>query len=147
MKCENCAKKISIWQTGYLIGNMTVCSDCQKNNYSEVKVKSEKRGQKSEKFQEPEPKIDQAELDKIILTTETYSKDFEIKERLGIISSESALGMNMFRDIFANVRDIVGGKSVSTQKILKDLKSNAFQELKDQAYKLNANAVVAIDLD
>jgi len=53
----------------------------------------------------------------------------------------------MFRDIFANVRDIVGGKSVSTQKILKDLKSNAFRDLKEQDYKLNASAVIAIDLD
>lgn len=143
MKCDNCGKEISIWSTGYPIGNMTVCSDCHKNHFEELKAKavSENLG-----F-EPEPSIDPEELDKIILTTETNTKDLVISERLGVISSESALGMNIFRDIFTNVRDIVGGQSVSTQKILKDLKSTAFQDLKEQAYHLNANAVIGIDLD
>lgn len=86
-------------------------------------------------------------LDQIILTTETYATDLMIAERLGVISSESALGMNIFRDLFTNVRDLTGGKSVSTQKVLKSLKSNAFDDLKRQAHKLGADAVIGIDLD
>lgn len=86
-------------------------------------------------------------LDQIILTTETYAADMEITDRLGVISSESALGMNIFRDLFANVRDLTGGKSVSTQKVLRSLKSNAFDDLKRQAHKLGADAVIGIDLD
>ncbi|MTI88864.1 MAG: YbjQ family protein [Balneolaceae bacterium] len=55
------------------------------------------------------------------------------------VKSDRLLGMNVFRDLFTNVRDLVGGKSVSTQKVLKDLKR--------QAYKKKADAVIAVDLD
>jgi uncharacterized protein YbjQ (UPF0145 family) len=143
MKCHNCGKKTSYLQEAPPIGNMRICMDCYENHADEIREKADVENVQSKS----KTQIDQAELEKIILTTETYSKDFEIKERLGIISSETALGMNIFRDLFAGIRDIVGGKSVSTQKILKDLKSNAFQKLKEQAYNLNANAVIAIDLD
>lgn len=138
------------------IGINTLCkpSDNSINEFKplkkvlpEIVEKVEQKRKNYKKNHKAKPHVDQAELDNIILTTETYSKDFEIKERLGIISSESALGMNIFKDLFAGVRDIVGGKSISTQKILEDLKSNAFQNLKKQAYKLNADAVIAIDLD
>ena len=149
MKCDNCGEEISIWQTGYSINSLTVCGDCHKNHFEEIKAKTEKETKKTQRNEESnsEPEIDWRELEKIILTTETNTKDLEIEERLGVISSESALGMNMFRDIFTNVRDLVGGQSVSTQKILKDLKSTAFQDIREQAYKLGADAVVAIDLD
>lgn len=147
MKCDNCGKEISIWQTGYSINSWKVCGECHNNHYDEIKAKAEKKTKESESYEESEPEIDWRELEKITLTTETNTKDLEIKERLGVISSESALGMNMFRDIFTNVRDLVGGQSVSTQKILKDLKSTAFQDIKEQAYKLGADAVIAIDLD
>lgn len=143
MECDNCGKEISIWSTSYSIGHMTICSDCHKNNYEELKAKAVVE----ETEYESEPSIDPEELEKIILTTETNTKDLEITERIDVISSESALGMNVFRDLFTNVRDIVGGQSVSTQKILKDLKSTAFQDLKEQAYNLDADAVIAIDLD
>jgi len=143
MKCDNCEDKINVWDTAYSIGNMSICSDCHKNHYDELKTKSLANNPNFES----EPSINPYELERIILTTETNTRDLEIKKRLGIISSESALGMNIFRDIFTNVRDLVGGQSVSTQKILKDLKSTAFQDIKEQAYQLGADAVIAIDLD
>ncbi|WP_212747535.1 heavy metal-binding domain-containing protein [Fodinibius saliphilus] len=143
MECDNCGEKISVWSTSYSIGDMSICSDCHEKHYDELKAKSLAEDPNFE----PEPSIDPDDLEKIILTTETNTKDLAIEERLGVISSESALGMNMFRDIFTNVRDLVGGQSVSTQKILKDLKSTAFQDIREQAYKLGADAVVAIDLD
>lgn len=143
MQCDNCGTEMYVWSTSYSIGDMSICSDCHKNHYEELKAKA----LANDPDFEPELSIDPDDLEKIILTTETNTKDLEIKERLGVISSESALGMNMFRDIFTNVRDLVGGQSISTQKILKDLKSTAFQDIKEQAYKLGADAVVAIDLD
>lgn len=143
MICDNCGKEISMWNTGYSIGHLTVCSDCHKNEYEELKAKAEAEDPEFK----PEPTIDPKELNRIILTTETNTKDLVINDRLGVISSESALGMNIFRDLFTNVRDIVGGQSVSTQRILKDLKSTVFQDLKEQAYNLDADAVIAINLD
>lgn len=137
------------------VGSKTLCkpNDDKTNRFKPLekvlpgvieKVEKQRKNYRQTKREENKLK---PEIGDIILTTEAYPKDLKIKERLGIISSESALGMNMFRDIFTNVRDLVGGKSISTQKVLKDLKSNAFKDLKKQAYKLNANAVIAINLN
>lgn len=152
MKCDNCGRETSIWGgKSHSVGNMEVCPDCYKNSYEEVKAKAVDPDFISESSKNPNfdsgSDISSEDLEKITLTTETNTKDLEIDKRLGVISSESALGMNMFRDIFTNIRDLVGGQSVSTQKILKDLKSTAFLDIKEQAYKLGADAVVAIDLD
>ena len=55
--------------------------------------------------------------------------------------------MNIFRDLFAGIRDIVGGRSEVTQKVLKDLRVNVLTELRKEAHGLGANAVVGVDLD
>lgn len=87
------------------------------------------------------------DLSHILVTTETLLLDFHIEKRLDIISSESALGMNIFKDIFTNIRDIVGGESISTQKILRELKENALLELRKQADRIGANAIIGVKLD
>jgi len=55
--------------------------------------------------------------------------------------------MNIFKDIFAAVRDVVGGRSDASEKVLKDLKATCLTELKEEAYKVGADAVLGIDLD
>jgi len=55
--------------------------------------------------------------------------------------------MNIFRDIFAGFRDIFGGQSLSSQKVLEDLKKKALMELREEAYSVGANSVIAVDLD
>ncbi|TYP95436.1 Uncharacterized conserved protein YbjQ, UPF0145 family [Fodinibius salinus] len=150
MKCDNCDRETSIWGgKSHSVGDMEVCPDCFNNSYEEVKAKAMDPNFESgsSKKSNSGSDIHPEDLENITLTTETNTKDLEIEERLAVISSESALGMNMFRDIFTNIRDLVGGQSVSTQKILKNLKSTVFQDIKEQAYKLGADAVVAIDLD
>ena len=57
------------------------------------------------------------------------------------------MGANIFRDLFANIRDIVGGQSGAYEKVLKDARNVAVQEMKDEAAALGANAVVGVDLD
>jgi uncharacterized protein YbjQ (UPF0145 family) len=88
----------------------------------------------------------EAELKSIVLTTET-SPNIEIVERLEIISAECVYGMNIFRDLFANVRDIVGGKSKASQRVLKDARKEVLKELREEAFIVGANAVVGVDLD
>lgn len=83
----------------------------------------------------------------IILTTETYSPDLIIKERLGIVSAECVFGMNIIKDAFASITDITGGRSKSTQRGLKDAKKVCLNELTGEAKALGADAVIAIDLD
>lgn len=83
----------------------------------------------------------------VILTTETYSPDLIIKERLGIVSSECVFGMNIIKDAFAAVTDIVGGRSKATQSGLRNAKKACLDELSREATAMGADAVVAIDLD
>ena len=57
------------------------------------------------------------------------------------------MGANIFRDLFASIRDIVGGQAVAYEKVLKDARDVAIQEMEDEATAFGANAVVGVDLD
>ena len=70
-----------------------------------------------------------------------------IREYLGVVTGEAVLGANIFRDLFAGVRDIVGGRSGSYEKELRRAREIAFQELEEAAGARGANAVVGVDID
>lgn len=82
----------------------------------------------------------------ITLTTETFLGDL-VTERLGVIAAECVLGVNVLRDLKSAFTNITGGRSVGLQNSLKEAKDIVFQELKIEAHKLGANAVIGIDLD
>jgi len=84
---------------------------------------------------------------KIMLTTETSPQGVDIVERVEIITAETVLGMNIFRDLFAGIRDVVGGRSKATQKVLRDARKICLSELKEEALMLGADAVIGVDLD
>ena len=87
-----------------------------------------------------------ANIDALILTTETGA-DLKIIKRIEIVTAECAFGMNVFKDMFTNIRDFVGGRSKAVQKTLRDSRRTALYELKKEAYEVGANAVVGVDLD
>ena len=87
------------------------------------------------------------EINSIILTTENNPQDLFVEERLEIISAECVFGMNIFRDFFATVRDIAGGRSSATQKVLRDARKMCLAELKIEAHSVGADAVIGVDLD
>lgn len=70
-----------------------------------------------------------------------------IIEYCGVVTGEAILGANVFRDFFASIRDIVGGRSGAYEKELRKAREIAFEELSEQAKALGANAVVGIDID
>ncbi|WP_058913063.1 heavy metal-binding domain-containing protein [Entomohabitans teleogrylli] len=70
-----------------------------------------------------------------------------IVEYCGVVTGEAILGANIFRDFFASVRDIVGGRSGAYEKELRKAREIAFSELQEQAEELGADAVVGIDID
>ncbi|WP_425354925.1 heavy metal-binding domain-containing protein [Oceaniglobus trochenteri] len=80
----------------------------------------------------------------ILLTTETHIGEVE---RLGIVASEVVLGMNLFKDALANLRDIFGGRSGTVQKTLAEAREAAFEDLRLKAADLGGDAVVAVDID
>ncbi|HEI8865612.1 heavy metal-binding domain-containing protein [Serratia sp. AKBS12] len=81
------------------------------------------------------------------LSTTPTLEGFTISEYCGVVTGEAILGANIFRDFFAGVRDIVGGRSGAYEKELRKARQLAFQELQEQAQELGANAVVGIDID
>jgi uncharacterized protein YbjQ (UPF0145 family) len=86
------------------------------------------------------------EIEAVLLTTET-APNLNITKRIEIVTAECAFGMNIFKDLFAGVRDIVGGRSEAVQKTMRDARKTALYELKREAYLVGANAVVGVDLD
>lgn len=83
----------------------------------------------------------------MILTTTNTLETEQIKEYLGIVTGETIIGANIFKDFFAGIRDIVGGRSNSYEKVLQEAKNTALKEMEQQAYSLGATAVIGIDLD
>ena len=69
------------------------------------------------------------------------------RQYYGIVTGETIIGANLFRDFFASIRDIVGGRSGSYEEVLRQAKDTALREMQDQAALLGANAVVGVDLD
>ncbi len=83
----------------------------------------------------------------MILTTTPTVEGRPIRQYLGIVTGEAILGTNVIRDFFAGIRDIVGGRSASYEKELRRGRDIALQEIEEEARKIGADAVVAIDLD
>ena len=82
----------------------------------------------------------------IVSTTPTL-QGHEIVDYKGVVTGEAILGTNIFRDIFAGIRDIVGGRSGSYEKVLREARETALAELVDDARKMGANAVIGVDID
>ena len=83
----------------------------------------------------------------MILTTASLLGDKQIVDHLGIVTGEAILGANIFKDFFAGIRDIVGGRSAGYEKSLRQAKDTAMREMVQQAQSLGANAVIGIDID
>ena len=71
----------------------------------------------------------------------------EIRQYHGVVTGEAILGANIFKDIFASIRDIVGGRSAAYEQELQKAREIAFEEMSQQAADLGANAIVGIDID
>ena len=71
----------------------------------------------------------------------------ETAEILGIVAGEAVLGANVFRDLFAGIRDFVGGRAGGYQKVLRDGRLHALDDMLDEARKLGADAIVGVDID
>jgi uncharacterized protein YbjQ (UPF0145 family) len=84
---------------------------------------------------------------RMLIVTTPQLEGRRIVKYHGVVSGEAILGANIFRDFFAGIRDIVGGRSAAYEKVLRDSKQTALDEMADEAQRLGANAVVGVDLD
>jgi uncharacterized protein YbjQ (UPF0145 family) len=85
--------------------------------------------------------------DTMILTTTPGIEGRRVVRYAGVVTGEAILGANIFKDIFAGIRDIVGGRSAAYEQELRRARSIALTEIRQAAVDLGANAVVAIDID
>jgi uncharacterized protein YbjQ (UPF0145 family) len=83
----------------------------------------------------------------ILLTTTSVVEGRPVSRYLGIVTGEAIIGANIFRDMFAGVRDIVGGRSGTYEKGLAEARELALGEMRQRAVALGATAVIAVDLD
>lgn len=93
----------------------------------------------------PEQIKTQLQAAAVLLSTTHSVPGREISGVLDIVSAECAYGMNVFKDLFANITDVVGGRSGSTQGVLRDARNTVMTELRNEANNLGANAVVGVD--
>ncbi len=83
----------------------------------------------------------------MILTTTPQIEGHTILEYKGIVTGETIIGANAFKDFFAGIRDIIGGRSGAYEKVLRQAKDTSLDEMMERALAMGANAIVGIDLD
>lgn len=83
----------------------------------------------------------------MILTTTQQIEGHTIREYKGVVTGETIIGANFVKDFFVGIRDIVGGRSGSYEKVLRKAKDTSMKEMMERARELGANAVVGIDID
>jgi uncharacterized protein YbjQ (UPF0145 family) len=83
----------------------------------------------------------------MLITTTAVIEGRPVSRYLGIVTGEAIIGANIFRDLFAGVRDIVGGRSATYEKGLAEARDLALGEMRQRATALGANAVIGVDLD
>ena len=83
----------------------------------------------------------------MLITTTNIVEGKRIVEYKGIVAGEAIMGANIFRDFFASIRDLVGGRSGGYEKVLNDARETALEEMMEKAMALGANAVIGVDID
>src|SRR5262245_27444964 len=83
----------------------------------------------------------------MLLSTTSVIEGRPVSRYLGVVTGEAIIGANIFRDMFATVRDIVGGRSATYEKGLGEARDVALSEMQQKAQQLGANAVIGIDFD
>ena len=83
----------------------------------------------------------------LLMTTTPTVEGHPVQQYLGVVTAETIIGANVFRDFMAGVRDFFGGRSGSYEEVLREAKHTALNELSQRASAMGANAVVGIDMD
>ena len=94
-------------------------------------------------FYNVEPK----KMNNMIITTTPQIEGHPVKEYKGVVTGETIIGANFVKDFFASIRDVIGGRSGSYEKVLREAKETSLQEMAKRAQELGANAIVGVDID
>ena len=83
----------------------------------------------------------------MIITTASAIEGRPVKDYFGVVTGEAVIGANVFRDLFAGIRDVIGGRSGSYEQVFREARQTALQEMAAEAERLGANAVIGVDID
>ncbi len=83
----------------------------------------------------------------MLISTTSVLDGRPVSRYLGVVTGEAIIGANIFRDLFAAVRDVVGGRSATYEKALAEARQVALDEMQQRALELGANGVIGVDLD
>lgn len=83
----------------------------------------------------------------MIITTTTIVEGRPVRDYLGVVTGEVIVGANLFKDLFAGIRDIVGGRAGAYESTLREARQQAFGEMEAEARSLGGNAVIGVDID
>ena len=83
----------------------------------------------------------------MLITTTPTSEGRPIQAYKGVVTGETIVGANVFKDFLAGIRDIIGGRSGSYEKVLREAKDTSLAEMQQRAAELGANAIVGVDID
>ena len=144
-RCSACGTGMTFTESNIALSFGGKCKNCIVRDNPEQKDKLQNKKTKEQLILDAEQELDTT-IDAIMLTTEA-APNINITKRIEIVNAECAFGMNIFKDLFAGVRDIVGGRSKAVQKTMRDSRRTALYELKKEAHAVGANAVVGVDLD
>ena len=86
-------------------------------------------------------------MNNMIITTTPQIEGHPVKEYKGVVTGETIIGANFVKDLFASIRDVIGGRSGSYEKVLREAKETSMQEMAKRAQELGANAIVGVDID
>lgn len=141
-ECKECGAKL-----GFLSRSGDLCLDCAAAAFKAGEG-ARREAARLDALQQTQEATQnrEAAISAVLLTTET-TLNLKITKRIEIVTAEVAEGMHIFKDLFAGVRDIVGGRSEAVQNTMRDARRTVLYELKREAYLVGANAVVGVDLD
>lgn len=83
----------------------------------------------------------------MIISTTSNLEGHKILEYKGVVTGDTIIGANIFKDLFAGIRDIIGGRSGSYEKVLHEARLTAMKAMVDNAFDLGANAIIGVDID
>ena len=86
-------------------------------------------------------------MNNMIITTTPQVEGHPVKEYKGVVTGETIIGANFVKDFFASIRDVIGGRSGSYEKVRREAKETSLQEMAKRAQELGANAIVGVDID
>jgi len=83
----------------------------------------------------------------MLVTTTSTVEGRPVLEYVGVVNAQSIIGANIFKDLFAGLRDVFGGRSKTYERVLEEAKEDAMRELVERAQSLGANGILGVDLD